>query len=116
MRTHSPWGIRPHLLQTRGKGKEREAAVRAPTLEGSGGSSSPDALVVLAAPAGEESRAGAEAAQDARAAVLAAAATLLRPCGSKHTANPLDWCWIGLSGRQRSQKVEIIVGNVTEYN
>lgn len=43
----------------------------------------PDALVVLAAPPGEERRAGAEAAQDAGASVLTAAATLLSTCRQK---------------------------------
>lgn len=38
---------------------------------------SPDALVVLAAPPGEEGRAGTEAAQDTGSSVLTAAATLL---------------------------------------
>lgn len=44
---------------------------------------SPDALVVLAVPAGEERGARAEAAQDAGSSVLTAAAALLGSCGGK---------------------------------
>lgn len=41
------------------------------------GATAPDALVVLAAPPGEERHAGAEAPQDAGSSVLTAAATLI---------------------------------------
>lgn len=66
--------------------RKREGADLWAEAEADGASAlSPDALVVLAVPPGEERRAGAEAAQDAGSSVLAAAAALLSSCKSKDT-------------------------------